>query len=110
MKKGVTVTVVMDCCHSGTVMDLPYVFDSGTNGMKIEKNFNFAGKDPSKQDGGGQKGENGHDKGDADTKSDGSGSQLYDENSPPLPIPVPRPPDRSLPPPPPPPTLCCIVM
>ena len=26
MKAGVTVTCLMDCCHSGTVLDLPYMF------------------------------------------------------------------------------------
>jgi hypothetical protein len=44
MKQGVTVTVLIDCCHSGTVLDLPYTYDSATGGMKIEKNFNFGDK------------------------------------------------------------------
>ena len=26
MKKGVQLTCIMDCCHSGTILDLPYVF------------------------------------------------------------------------------------
>lgn len=24
---GVTLTVLMDCCHSGTILDLPFCFD-----------------------------------------------------------------------------------
>lgn len=31
--------VVMDCCHSGTIMDLPYTYD----GMEIRSNRNFCG-------------------------------------------------------------------
>lgn len=40
---GVHVVSVMDCCHSGTMMDLPYIFKA--NGqytqMEIEDKFNF---------------------------------------------------------------------
>mmetsp|Transcript_25354 Transcript_25354/g.33633 ORF Transcript_25354/g.33633 Transcript_25354/m.33633 type:complete len:295 (-) Transcript_25354:215-1099(-) len=43
MKVGVVVTSLMDCCHSGTVLDLPYTFraDSDKFEMEMEEGFDL---------------------------------------------------------------------
>lgn len=47
MKAGVTCTVLMDCCHSGTVLDLPYRFGADDSQMQLDQKMNmenFLGK------------------------------------------------------------------
>lgn len=41
MKAGVLVTCLMDCCHSGTVLDLPYNFTADGKHSSMEQNDGF---------------------------------------------------------------------
>lgn len=43
MAAGVTVTSLMDCCHSGTVLDLPYRFTADGDHMQQNNKADFAG-------------------------------------------------------------------
>jgi hypothetical protein len=41
LKAGVNTTVLIDCCHAGTVFDLPYVYGADDKEMHRENGFNF---------------------------------------------------------------------
>jgi hypothetical protein len=41
MPAGVNVTVLMDCCHSGTALDLPYEINATQSKMSLNQGFNM---------------------------------------------------------------------
>ena len=41
MRKDVTVVVLMDCCHSGTALDLPYEINATQSKMSLSDGFDM---------------------------------------------------------------------
>ena len=41
MPANVTVVVLMDCCHSGTALDLPYEINATQSKMSLNQGFNM---------------------------------------------------------------------
>lgn len=56
LKAGVFVTSLMDCCHSGTILDLPYSFKAGETDMHEVEGFNFGKIDETPEDDGDEEG------------------------------------------------------
>eukprot|EP00977_Amphora_coffeiformis_P013054 scaffold3341_cov171-Amphora_coffeaeformis.AAC.2 len=121
LKGGVFCVVVMDCCHSGTVMDLPYAFSANRKKMAIERNFPFDDDDKTRKrafknqkhaERRGDASMAGDDKTVSTTRTKPKKKQRPKPSIREMPIePVPpRPPRRSVPPPPPPPKQCCTIM
>jgi len=49
LKAGVSLTCVLDCCHSGTILDLPFVFKADDQGMEAAENGDVSSTMPNQK-------------------------------------------------------------
>jgi hypothetical protein len=105
MRKGVYCTLLMDCCHSGTVADLPYKMGADDQKMSLESNFDqrtaeeMIAEDARKEEA--------RAKGGGDGVGGGNGDKSY---NPADGIPIIRHTATKKDEPPPPPPGCCLIL
>merc|ERR1712151_553510 len=46
LQEGVTLTCVLDCCHSGTILDLPFLFKANEDNIQEVNDGSFSNLQP----------------------------------------------------------------